>query len=85
MIQTVIDVLTLSPYITLAAVCFVIAIVLSAINGLIDIAAALAIVFAVLFSIIAVFHFIYTGGLSSILSFVPIFTGLTYPLTKRLI
>ena len=70
MIQSFIDVLTISPYVTLAAVFFIVAIALSALNGLIDIATALAVVFALIFGVLAIFHFIYTGGLSSILSVV---------------
>lgn len=76
MIQSIIEVLTISPYITLAAIFLLAAIILSAVNGLIDVAAGLSVLFALIFGVIAVFHFIYTGGLSSLFSiFVLIFTG----------
>lgn len=79
MIQSIIEVLTISPYVTLTAIFFIIAIVLSVVNGLIDIAAGLSVVFALIFGVLAIFHFIYTGGLSGILPF----TALLFLITRH--
>lgn len=58
MVQTVINILTISPYVTLIAVFLFISIVLSALDGLIDIAIGLSVLFTLIFTVAAIIHFL---------------------------